>query len=71
MAEIPPVCDYGWQAKDFSLPGTDGEQYSLGNVKSSNGLLLMFICNHCPYVIHLATQLVHKAREFQDRKSVV
>ena len=51
MAEIPPVCDYGWQAKDFSLPGTDGRQYSLGNVKSSNGLLLMFICNHCPYVL--------------------
>ena len=66
MAEIPPVCDFGWKAKDFSLPGTDGKQYSLSNVKSANGLLLMFICNHCPYVLAVLDRIVRDANELQN-----
>ena len=66
MAEIPPVCDFGWKAKDFSLPGTDGKQYSLSNVKSSKGLLLMFICNHCPYVLAVLDRIVRDANELQN-----
>ena len=65
MAEIPPVCDFGWKAKDFNLQGTDGRQYSLGNVKSSNGLLLMFICNHCPYVLAVLDRIVRDANDLQ------
>ena len=65
MAEIPPVCDFGWRAKDFSLLGTDGRQYSLGNVKSSNGLLLMFICNHCPYVLAVLDRIVRDANDLK------
>ena len=48
MAAIPPVCDFGWQAKHFKLPGVDGKHYSLDNVRGNNGMLIMFICNHCP-----------------------
>ncbi len=50
MAESTPICDFGWQAVDFSLPGVDGKTYSLADVAGPNGTLVMFICNHCPYV---------------------
>lgn len=50
MAAQPPICDFGWKAVDFSLPGTDGKTYSLSDVRGPNGTVVMFICNHCPYV---------------------
>ena len=51
MASInPPVCDFGWQAPHFDLPATDGARHSLQQSLGKNGLLVMFICNHCPYV---------------------
>ena len=45
-----PVCDFGWKAVDFDLPATDGKRYTLADVHSEKGLLVMFICNHCPAV---------------------
>ena len=45
-----PVCDFGWQAPDFALPGVDGKTWTLDDAMGENGLLVMFICNHCPYV---------------------
>ena len=45
-----PVCDFGWKAIDFDLLGVDGKRYNLTSAKGENGLLVMFICNHCPYV---------------------
>jgi peroxiredoxin len=45
-----PVCDFGWKAIDFDLLGVDGKRYNLASAKGENGLLVMFICNHCPYV---------------------
>ena len=65
MAAIPPVCDFGWQAKNFELPGVDGEHYSLDNVRGNNGMLIMFICNHCPYVLALLDRIVRDAEELQ------
>jgi len=50
MVAQPPVCDFGWKAPEFDLPGTDGKRYSLANAGGPKGLLVMFICNHCPYV---------------------
>ena len=50
MAAVPPVCDFGWQAVGFELEGTDGKIYTLDRVRGPNGTLVMFICNHCPYV---------------------
>ena len=66
MAAIPPVCDFGWQAKNFELPGVDGEHYSLDNVRGNNGMLIMFICNHCPYVLAVLDRIVRDAEELQS-----
>ena len=54
----PPVCDFGWKAPDFNLPGVDGKNWSLGELVGSKGLLVMFICNHCPYVKAIHQRLV-------------
>ena len=50
MAALPPLCDFGWKAPDFSLPGVDGKIHALENHRGSKGTLIAFICNHCPYV---------------------
>ena len=50
MVEHTPICDFGWKAPDFKLPGVDGKTYSLDEVRGETGTLIMFICNHCPYV---------------------
>lgn len=54
----PPVCDFGWKARDFNLPGVDGKRYTLESVRGKNGLLVMFICNHCPYVKSIRERIV-------------
>lgn len=58
----PPVCDFGWSAPDFSLPGTDGRLHSLASARGPRGLLLMFICNHCPYVQAILDRLLRDCR---------
>lgn len=66
MASInPPVCDFGWQAPHFSLPNVDGKVVSLHAGKGKNGLLVMFICNHCPYVKAILPRLINDVRELQ------
>ncbi len=52
-----PVCDFGWQSPSFSLPATDGKTYRFEDVKGENGTLIMFICNHCPYVVGILDRL--------------
>ncbi len=66
MAAIPPVCDFGWKAPNFVLPATDGKTYALGDIRGPRGTLIMFICNHCPYVLAVMDRLVRDARELQD-----
>lgn len=63
MAVTPPVCDFGWQARDFRLPGTDGSDWDLARLRGPNGLLLMFICNHCPYVQSVLDRILRDARD--------
>lgn len=65
MAAVPPVCDFGWKAPDFNLPATDGKSYSLSGIAGENGTLIMFICNHCPYVLSILDRLVRDARQLQ------
>ncbi len=61
-----PICDFGWQAVDFDLPGVDGKRYNLVSVRGPNGLLLMFICNHCPYVRAVIDRIVRDCRELKE-----
>ncbi len=63
MAETPPVCDFGWKAPDFRLPGTDGALHRLQELRGPNGTLIIFMCNHCPYVKAILGRLTHEARE--------
>ena len=65
MAATPPVCDFGWVAPDFSLPATDGSTLSLADIKGGSGTLIMFICNHCPYVLAVLDRIDRDARDLQ------
>ncbi len=57
----------GWQASDFDLPATDGKRYSLNDVRGPNGLVVMFICNHCPYVKAVREKIVRDVTELKAR----
>jgi peroxiredoxin len=63
MAATTPVCDFGWKAVDFDLPGVDGKRHSLASARGPNGLLVMFICNHCPYVKAVIDRIVRDCSE--------
>jgi peroxiredoxin len=62
----PPLCDFGWKAPDFALPGIDGRTYSLVSSAGRRGTLVAFICNHCPYVKSVIGRLVRDARELES-----
>lgn len=66
MAAETPVCDFGWEAPSFRLPGVDGKTYSLEELKGPNGTLVMFICNHCPYVKAVIDRLARDCAELQQ-----
>jgi peroxiredoxin len=61
-----PVCDFGRPAPDFALPGVDGRVWTLHDCRGEKGLLVMFICNHCPYVKAVRERIVRDARELLD-----
>ncbi len=65
MAATPPVCDFGWKAPDFKLPATDGTMVSLSDIKGETGTLIMFICNHCPYVLAVLDRIIRDAADLQ------
>ena len=65
MAISPPLCNFGWQAPDFALTDTTGRQHTLATLRGANGLLIMFICNHCPYVKAIIDRICRDARELQ------
>jgi peroxiredoxin len=65
-----PVCDFGWKAVDFNLPGVDGRNWTLKETMGPNGLLVMFICNHCPYVKAIRPRLVRDLQELKDRHGI-
>lgn len=65
MAAIPPVCDFGWKAPAFTLPATDGNIYSLDDIRGPRGALIVFICNHCPYVLAVLDRIVRDGRDLQ------
>lgn len=61
-----PVCDFGWKAVDFDLRGVDGKRYNLASVQGENGLLIMFICNHCPYVKAVRDRIIRDGKELAE-----
>ena len=65
MAEETPNCDFGWKAPSFTLPGVDGKTYSLDALRGPNGTLVMFICNHCPYVKAVIDRIVCDVNELR------
>lgn len=56
-----PICDFGWKAPPFELDDVHGKAHSLDSVMGTNGLLIAFICNHCPYVQAIIDRLVSDA----------
>ena len=66
MAAIPPVCDFDRKAADFDLPGTDGRRWRLSDVAGPRGTLIMFICNHCPYVLAVMDRIIRDACDLRS-----
>ncbi len=63
MPSRPPVCDFGWKAPEFALPDTEGRIWRLADVMGPKGALVMFICNHCPYVQAVLDRILRDARD--------
>lgn len=61
-----PICDFGWQAPDFTLQDPDGQRVAIRAQIGANGLLIAFICNHCPYVKAIAQRLAADAQTLID-----
>ena len=66
MAAVPPICDFGWKAVDFSLQGIDGRTYNLAGIAGPKGTVIVFMCNHCPYVRSVAGRLAEEARALRE-----
>ena len=60
-----PICEFGWKARDFALMGVDGKTYGLKDARGPKGTLVVFICNHCPYVRAIIEPLVETAHALQ------
>ena len=65
MAVETPICDFGWRAPAFKLLGTDGDMHALEELRGPKGTLVMFICNHCPYVKSVIDRIVRDAKELE------
>ncbi len=66
MEARPPAGEFGSTAPEFSLPDTKGKLWGVGDLRGPRGLLVVFICNHCPYVISIGERLARDARMLQD-----
>ena len=60
-----PICDFGKKADNFELKSIDNKLVSLNDVKGENGTLIMFICNHCPYVLAVIKNIVEDCKELE------
>ena len=65
MPEVTPICQFGTKAIPFNLKAIDGKIYNLEQIKGKNGTLIMFICNHCPYVKAVINNIVKDVKYFE------
>lgn len=65
VATHQPLIDYGRKAPDFDLLGIDGNRYRLSEIKGTGGTVVMFICNHCPYVKAIADRITRDCEELK------
>lgn len=65
MAAVPPLCDFGWKPGDTTLPGVDGKDHSILSHAGAKGLVVAFICNHCPYVVAVIGRIVRDAHDLE------
>ena len=61
-----PICDFGKKADNFNLKSTENKMITLNDVKGENGTLIMFICNHCPYVKAVIKEVVKDSKELEN-----
>lgn len=61
-----PICDFGWKAPDFDLLGVDGKRHTFSDVAGPNGTLVMFICNHCPYVKAVLSEMIRDVNDLAE-----
>ena len=61
-----PICEFGKKADDFNLKSTTNKMVSLNDIKGENGTLIMFICNHCPYVLATIKEAVKISKELEN-----
>ena len=61
-----PICDFGKKAENFQLKSTDNKIISLNDIKGDKGTLIMFICNHCPYVKAVIEDIVEDTNKLSD-----
>ena len=61
-----PICDFGQEAKSFELKSTNNEIINLNDVKGENGTLIMFICNHCPYVKAVNKDIIEDCKNLEE-----
>ena len=66
MAAQSHACEIGFPAPDFRLAGSDGRVYTLNEVRGPNGLLVMFICNHCPYVQAVLDRIIRDVKDLRQ-----
>ena len=60
-----PICDFGQKANNFKLKSTENKILTLDDIKGINGTLIMFICNHCPYVKTISTDIVEDCNKLK------
>jgi peroxiredoxin len=66
MAIQTPICNFGEKANDFNLLSTEGNNLSISDIKGENGTLIMFICNHCPYVKSVINSIVNDTKYLES-----
>ncbi len=63
--QTTPICDFDWPAPEFSLPDPEGHVHSLASLRGANGTLVMFLCNHCPYVKAVLERVLRDTRDLE------